>query len=174
MLLHEITGTFCAQDASVKSRRKERSSPWRRRAKIRVRLIHQVMGDLFVGLTPENPAASTENEFTLRIADRRPDCSENCWTFAFSSGEQSAKHYGHASIGIQKEIFPFRSGWDCPKFKLRLQVHHAIRRVITLSNFLSLLFDETELSPCLLALTPVTAHFIIAYKYLSREEVSLE
>jgi len=76
----------------------------------------------------------------------------------------------------KKKSFHFDRGETgcCPKFKLRLQVHHAIRRVITLSNFLSLLFDETELSPCLLALTPVTAHFIIAYKYLSREEVSLE
>lgn len=89
----KLQAHFVARDASVKSRRKDVQSSWRGAQKY-ARLIHQVMGNprRRASLLRRILRVSTENEFTLRfIADRRPGRFENCWTFAFSSGEQSAK-----------------------------------------------------------------------------------
>lgn len=108
---------------------------------LRARLIHQVMGDpRRIGFFSfEDPVSiSTENEFTLRIADgraaRRP---ENCWTLpprpASGVGNSRRNIMGtqHPESAKKKSFRFDRRGCRCcccSKFKLRLQVRHAIRR----------------------------------------------
>lgn len=139
--------------------------PLKRSAKVRARLIHQVMGD------PRRRAlswrilrASTENEFTLRITDRRPGRSEIAG-HSLSQVENSRRNImgTQASESAKKKSFHFDRGETgcCPKFKLRLQVRHAIRRAITLSllsNFPTKLNRRLVYWPW----RPWRAHFITA------------
>jgi len=115
--------------------RKEALVPLKRSAKVRARLIHRVMGDprrraLSEGSCKHLPKTSsrcespTDDRAASKIAGLSLSRMENSRRNIMGTQAESAK----------KKSFHFDRGeTGYPKFKLHLQVHHAIRYAITLS-----------------------------------------
>jgi len=137
--------------------------PLKRSAKVRARLIHRVMGDprrraLSEGSCKHLPKTSsrcespTDDRAASKIAGLSLSRMENSRRNIMGTQAESAK----------KKSFHFDRGeTGYPKFKLRLQVHHAILCAITLSllsNFSTKLNCRLVYWPW----RPWRAHFITA------------